>query len=300
MNFKRRLYFDFKGITSYNAFMTVIEGLPSKVLTYVAAFSLIGLIWAANFYYIGREMTFSVTYLIPIAWITWRAGRAGGVILALASAIAWLSIDALQNPYFGYSFLTFISVITKVVLFLSYVFILAKLKDLLQREQELSRTDRLTGIANRWAFLENLGREMKRSQRSMKPITVVYMDVDNFKTINDLYGHHKGDECLLLLAETISDQLRSTDTVARMGGDEFAILLPELGYDDAYIVLTKIRERVKEMANNKSWDITLSMGAVTYSNPQDPDTIDEIIKLSDSLMYDVKQSGKNGIKRKVL
>jgi len=270
----------------------------SKALFYIAAILAVVLIWAINFYYTGPEMEFSLMYLIPVAWITWRTGRTGGAILAIVSTVVWTSMDSLHNAFFGYSVLTYLNVASKAALFMSFVFVLAKLKDALHHEAELSRTDRLTGIANRRAFLENLEREIKRTQRDILPITVVYIDVDDFKTINDTLGHHKGDEHLLLVAETISGQLRSTDTIARMGGDEFAILLPEQGYDDSNIVIEKIRKKVEEINPKSSVKVTLSIGVVTYLYP--PDTTDEIIKFADSLMYIVKESGKNGIKHETI
>ena len=299
--------FDLRSITSYTMFMLILEkikkktsSLPflSKALFYIATFFAVVLIWTINFYYMGPEMEFSLMYLIPVAWITWRTGRTGGAILAIVSIVAWVSMDALQNRFFGYSIVTYLNVATRAALFLSFVFILARLRDSLHRETELSRTDRLTGIANRRAFLENLDREMKRAQRDALPITVVYIDVDDFKTINDTFGHHKGDEYLLLVAETISGQLRLTDTIARMGGDEFAILLPEQGYDASNIVIEKIRKQVEEINRKNSVKVTLSIGVVTYLYP--PDTTDEIIKFADSLMYTVKQSGKNAVKHETI
>ena len=299
--------FDLRTLTSYTMPVQLLENIKkkihslpllSKALLYIAAFLAVVLIWTINFYYTWPEMEFSLMYLIPVGWITWRTGRTGGAILAISSTMVWASMDALQNPFFGYSILTYLNVATRAALFLSFVFILARLRDALHRETELSRTDRLTGVANRRAFLEDLDREIRRTQRDIHPMTVVYFDVDDFKTINDTFGHHKGDECLRLVAETINGHMRSTDTIARMGGDEFAILLPEQGYDDSGIVIAMIREKVEEINRKNSMKVTLSIGAVTYLCP--PDTTDEIIKFADSLMYIVKQSGKNGIKHETV
>jgi len=269
--------------------------LLSKALLYIAAFLAVVLIWAINFYYTWPEMQFSLMYLVPVAWVTWRTGRAGGVILAIASTVAWASMEALQNPFFGHSVLTYLNVATIAVLFLSFVFILAKLKDALLRETELSRTDGLTGIANRRAFLEELGQEIKRTLRDNHPMTVVYLDVDDFKTINDTLGHHKGDECLLLVAQTIRGELRSTDTIARMGGDEFAIITGDASLESRTMIEQRLAGIIEQRNNaaGRDYKLVLSVGVLKCDISMQGLTIEDLLAKADALMYEQKREHRS-------
>ncbi len=106
------------------------------------------------------------------------------------------------------------------------VVILSTLKGVLEREKIFARKDFLTGIANRQAFFEFAGIEINRCRRHEYPLTVAYIDCDNFKAINDYFGHQTGDNLLMSVADILQKIIRATDIVARLGGDEFAVLLP--------------------------------------------------------------------------
>jgi diguanylate cyclase (GGDEF)-like protein len=129
-------------------------------------------------------------------------------------------------------------------------------------------------------------------------MTLAYIDCDNFKAINDCFGHQTGDNLLCSVANTLQKSIRVTDIVARLGGDEFAILLPETGYEQAEVVIRKIQKILLDVMQKNRWPITFSFGVVTFHSP--PNTVDEIIKRSDALMYSAKQSGKNMIKHEVV
>ena len=145
--------------------------------------------------------------------------------------------------------------------------------------------------------LKGVQKEIGRLQRYKRQFTVAYVDLDNFKTVNDQFGHSKGDELLRIVANTARNQLRDTDVVARLGGDEFALLLPETGQEDARVVIAKIqRSFLSEMRNN-GWPVTLSIGVLTCIEM--PGTADELIKMADKLMYSVKNNGKNAISESV-
>ena len=124
------------------------------------------------------------------------------------------------------------------------------------------------------------------------------MDVDNFKTVNDEFGHDAGDELLRAVAETLRRNMRTSDTVARLGGDEFAVLLPETDYEAARTVIEKARGRLLAEATNRNLPISFSFGAVTCAVA--PQNASEIIKAADRLMYEGKQSGKNALNHVLL
>jgi diguanylate cyclase (GGDEF)-like protein len=182
----------------------------------------------------------------------------------------------------------------KFSIFMSYAVIIGRLKEVLDREKALSRINVLTGLANTRAFQEALNGEIDRSTRHERVLSMLYMDIDNFKTVNDNYGHNTGDRALRETAKTLKSVFRSSDTVARLGGDEFAVLLPETDSVSALRVAEKLRCEFLTMSKMNNWQISLSIGAATFTSP--PRDTDKMIKLADDLMYSVKQNGKNNIK----
>jgi diguanylate cyclase (GGDEF)-like protein len=129
--------------------------------------------------------------------------------------------------------------------------------------------------------------------RYKTPLTVAFVDVDNFKVINDRFGHVTGDKILGIIASTIQRHLRKTDIVARVGGDEFATLLPDVGEEAAKIVVPKMQRKLLDEMWLNNWPVTFSIGVVTCVTP--PNSVDEILNMADKLMYSVKNSGKNDI-----
>jgi diguanylate cyclase (GGDEF)-like protein len=127
---------------------------------------------------------------------------------------------------------------------------------------------------------------------------MAYMDLDNFKAINDNFGHDAGDEALTLTAGLLKEGLRSTDTIARMGGDEFVIMLPEGEPEGSALVLFKLRATFLDAMKENGWPVTVSIGMVTFMST--PDSVDDMLKEADALMYSVKSEGKDNVKLKVL
>jgi diguanylate cyclase (GGDEF)-like protein len=167
------------------------------------------------------------------------------------------------------------------------------LRTSLEHEKELARTDPLTGAVNSRQFQELIRIETERLHRYRHPFTLVYMDLDNFKYMNDRFGHAAGDRLLREIVNYSQENLRSTDAVARLGGDEFAYLLPETDQVAAQMVVRKIQSGLlKEMQKNK-WPVTLSIGVLTCTESMD--VVDQIISTADRLMYAVKRGGKNSV-----
>lgn len=173
-------------------------------------------------------------------------------------------------------------------------YLLQSLKKSLLREKELARTDQLTEVANSRGFYEYASIELKRAKRYKRQISIAFMDIDNFKFINDKEGHSTGDSLLRIVAATLKNNIRLTDLVARMGGDEFAILLPETGQESVEAVLNRVHEKLITLLTNIGYHLTFSIGVIIYKNL--PENVDEMIKNADSLMYEVKKEGKNNIK----
>ncbi|NKE69952.1 diguanylate cyclase [Candidatus Manganitrophus noduliformans] len=246
----------------------------------------------------GPEVAFSIFYLIPISMIAWFLGRWKGALFSIASAITWLIADTSAGHLYSHPLIPYWNMLARLGFFLIVSHILGVLKTALEYEKELSRTDPLTQAANRRSFHEKLEHEVNRARRYRRPLTVGFMDLDHFKEVNDRFGHDVGDLVLQKVAEATRKHLRATDQVARMGGDEFAILLPETTPASAQGVIEKIRRELLKLMQENNWPVTFSIGVITFLLL--PDKVEEIIKRADRLMYSVKKSGKNAVKYEVL
>lgn len=168
---------------------------------------------------------------------------------------------------------------------------------LLQRAEALSVTDDLTRLYNSRYLNQVLRREVKRASRSGRPLSVLFLDLDGFKAINDTYGHLAGSRALVEAGAVIRTSARETDIVARFGGDEFAIVLPETGGSGALAVGERIRARIAEHSflaeDGVNHHLTASVGVATL--PDVALSPDGLLQAADAAMYQVKDRGKNGI-----
>jgi diguanylate cyclase (GGDEF)-like protein len=237
-----------------------------------------------------EDFVLTLFYLMPISFVAWYVGRKAGIALALVSTFTYM----VANNYTRLHFFSLWKVATSLVYFLLIAVVFSKLRQLVVGMEILSQTDDLTGVANRRAFLKLLAHEILQQRRNNQPLTLAYIDIDNFKDINDNVGHSKGDYILQMIADTLAKSIRKTDIIARLGGDEFAILLPGMDHLAAQAVFPKVQEHFQDKTNQDKLDVTLSIGVLTCIHP--PDSADEIITLADNLMYEVKKSGRNGVR----
>ena len=249
-------------------------------------------------YLTGPELALSAFYLLSIAVVTWYVGIRAGIFISVASALSWLTADLMMLNTFSNPVIPYFNESFRLIVFLIITVTLHKLRNSLTIQRELARTDHLTGIANRRAFFELANMELKKARRYGHSLSVLYLDIDNFKMINDNHGHRIGDQLLGSVAMSIKRNIRSFDLIARFGGDEFCVLLSETGAESARLIANKLQEKLTVLVEDKGWPVTFSIGAVTSQRP--PDSIDEMITAADALMYSAKQNGKNGIRYKVI
>src|SRR3954468_549890 len=167
----------------------------------------------------------------------------------------------------------------------------------LKHAEALSVTDDLTHLYNSRYLNQVLRRKTKRASRSGRPLSLLFIDLDGFKSINDRHGHLAGSRALVEAAAVIRGSARETDVVARFGGDEFALVLPDTGGDGAYAVGERIRERIAAHAflagDGLDIHLTASVGVATL--PDVAASAEELVQAADKAMYQVKETGKNGI-----
>lgn len=165
----------------------------------------------------------------------------------------------------------------------------------LQDKLELqATTDELTGVSNRRNFLELASRELKRAIRLNHPLTIAIIDIDHYKTVNDTYGHAAGDQALLNFVKICQKNIREIDIFARIGGDEFALLLPETKRDQAYTIVERIRLTLESLTMDlagKPVTITISSGISNLENKDEP--LDTLLSQADKALYKAKESGRN-------
>jgi diguanylate cyclase (GGDEF)-like protein len=243
-------------------------------------------------YLTGYQLSFALFYLFPIALVTWFTNGNVGVLTAFVSAGIWLTADILAGQVYSHKVIYLWNTAIRLGFFLLTVLSL-RLGKILERERALARSDFVTGAVNARFFRDLAQREIDRSARYLYPFTIAYVDVDNFKAINDAFGHATGDKVLSAVADSMQQHLRKTDVVARVGGDEFVILLPEVGTEVAQAVISKMRHRLSEEMQDNSWPVTFSIGVLTFTAV--PVSADEMLSMADKMMYTVKNSGKNNI-----
>jgi diguanylate cyclase len=172
---------------------------------------------------------------------------------------------------------------------------ISELQEQLEQASHMMRHDQLTGALNRRGLEETFERESARALRRNAPICVALLDIDNFKRLNDTFGHRTGDEALIHLIRVIRENLRPSDTVARLGGEEFIILYPEADLDQACAALVRLQRALTKrffLAEDRKLLITFSAGVSPWLPGEG---MDSVINRADEAMYEAKKTGKNKV-----
>ena len=245
-------------------------------------------------YATGNELTLSLFYLIPLVLVTGGVNRKTGLFMSFLGGLTLLGAEIAAGQTYSHPIFYLLNTLVRTSFYIVVVYLVAELQKSRREEQLAARTDFVTGAVNARYFNELLQMEITRIRRYPHPITLVYVDVDNFKLVNDLFGHKMGDEVLRCIASELKAQLRITDTVARLGGDEFVMLLPSTRQPEARLVVSKVYASLIETMRRKNWPVTFSMGVVTCEFS--PYSAEQLVNMADELMYEVKNSTKNNIR----
>jgi diguanylate cyclase (GGDEF)-like protein len=267
------------------------DRLPRLALRLVVVALLAGVAAVDLGFELGARGT--LLYLLPVSIAAYHTTTRFGIVTAVASAVVggWIESDLAKSAPFW-------PILNHFGLFLFVATLLVALRRAYEEEKALARSDPLTGVANLRRFREAAAAELARARRFAHPVTLVLLDVDDFKQVNDNRGHDAGDALLREVAATLRRVTRVIDVVARIGGDEFAVLLPETGPDGARVAAEKLRLELDRTVRDQDWPVSFSVGAVTSLDPGR--TLDDLVRRADELAYDVKRSGKGGVRCTVL
>jgi diguanylate cyclase (GGDEF)-like protein len=256
-----------------------------------ASIAVMGLVaWSDHRFGPGVEV--SIFYLPPIAAVAWYVGRREGLWLAALATSLWALVDPVARFGGSRPALLVWNAAMQLLFFAASAAVVSVVSDQAVKLRILAREDPLTGISNRRAFFGALDRILEWGRRHGTPWVLAYLDVDDFKKINDSLGHGTGDAVLKVVARTLRDSTRRGDVVARLGGDEFAILLPETGAEQADVVIRKLLTLLEDAMRREGWPATVSIGVIIFTAA--PETVDAAVAVADASMYRVKAAGKAG------
>jgi diguanylate cyclase (GGDEF)-like protein len=244
-------------------------------------------------YATGSEFRIYPLYFVPIAWAAWSVTRGMGLGLAAFSSASWLVANYLDGKVLNLE-VWVVNVLAQTIAFAAIALLVGEVRHRLDRERDAARTDPLTTLPNSRGFYERAELLLSLARRSGRPTTFAFLDLDNFKAVNDEHGHQVGDAALRKVADVLRQQTRESDVTARVGGDEFALLLPDTTAEAAVAMLDRVRLALQTEMQANRWPITASIGALVFPRP--PDSIDAALHDADALMYRVKQDGKNRVR----
>ncbi len=231
--------------------------------------------------------------LYPVMGLVGTLAAPSGLLLVRLSSMGALRVgiwEEMLDERATYLYLT----IAAMMVFIGLGAIIGHQED---RLLALSATDELTGLHNRWAFQRRLDDEIPRSARCGQPLSVLLLDLDGFKGVNDRWGHLSGDALLRGVGQTIRATLRSTDFVARWGGDEFVVVAPDTSPDAASVLAERLQTAIEQESRQLRQPLTASVGVGTFV-PNPPATVDRLalVKAADTALYEAKRRGGDGVR----
>lgn len=243
-------------------------------------------------YSLGKDLNLFVLFLIPSIFAVWYIGlRCGFFFAVLSVLIAFVSDLTLRT-----NVAVWVLAVNGLIRLAAFGIIVIGLHTIKKQNALLKQTtlvDPLSGIGNkRAAFADGVDKIDGMRQNNI-PLTILFIDLDNFKSVNDIYGHDAGDKLIISVGNILKKHIRDSDTIARIGGDEFIAILYGADEKGAFIVAEKIRSTLEANFKQQNYNVTASIGAATFLSP--PSSFEYALKKADSLMYEAKNSSKNTI-----
>lgn len=267
-----------------------IGSVRFRPLHFALSFPFIALVAAVD-RFTGDELATGHFYLLPVLYSVPSGGRWGWVATAVAASGTLYVIDYIEHLY-SHPLYPVFNGLWYLAVFLLVAWLYREVLDRAEEARIGAVTDPLTGAANRRFLDEFLRREIARMARTGSPMTVAFLDLDDFKAVNDNFGHEAGDILLERLVDAAAASLRETDVVARLGGDEFVFVFPETDAAGGEKILSRLCSGVRETLRHYGKPrVSFSIGAVTFLRP--PPSPHDAIREADRRMYEAKAAGKD-------
>ena len=266
---------------------------PEHLKIQITAAALMGAIFLLD-HLAASQIMLGIYYVFPIALMSWAGGMLWGSLFSLLA----LGLSLMTGFDVGHPFIKplyfYIDTFSSLAAFLLVAYLTSRFSNTHHKLQILARQDFITGIMNRIGFYEMLNLEINRQIRYGYPFALALIDCDNFKSVNDTLGHQEGDSLLATVATTLNNGMRKTDVVARLGDDEFALILTSVTKTESAGVVEKLQRMLNKSMQEHQWNITFSIGVMVFSSA--PDSVGHALEVTDKLMYEVKQAGKNSVR----
>jgi diguanylate cyclase (GGDEF)-like protein len=244
-------------------------------------------------YLTGTALSVDLLYVLAVMAVTWVGCRRHAVLVAVLAAVEGLAAESASGGGWVLTLPAVWNALTDLVVLTLVAVLLDSLHRSLEHQRHLATVDPLTGALNRRAFEIAAERERLRAARHGTALSLAYLDVDHFKSANDRLGHHAGDKVLEEVAAAMGQAVRGTDLFARVGGDEFVLLLPETDAREAMTVVQRVRAAAASAARAAGYPAALSAGIATFRFP--PESVDAMLAAADNLLYKAKAAGRDRV-----
>lgn len=239
----------------------------------------------------GYEYSFAVFYLIPVSIAAWYDNKYMTTVTIVLSALTWLYADYGAGHHYSSSIIPFWNTCARLGFFSVFAFLLFKIKRNLAEMTLMAMRDSLTSLNNTRAFNVEYQTLKKRQPKKDQTLAIGIIDLDGFKSVNDTYGHSKGDDVLVEFAQVLKESVRMNDVVARMGGDEFVVILQDTNSQGIEEYAKRLRNQFLLSGLKQRYGVDFSMGIRIYTEL--PENLDEATRQADQLMYQSKARGKS-------
>lgn len=262
----------------------LLGNAPAPLL--VASAILLVILLAALDY--AAQPVFGLTpfYLAPLLLAAWAGGIRAGALTAGVSAVAVFTVDSERAYSLPSPLVPYWNAVTVLVFLMAVALFAHAYRKARDQQNADAWLDPLAECANARYFYHLANAELSRARRYGRRFSIAYVDIDGLRTVNARAGHQAGDALIGLVGKTLARSLRKLDSVARMGGDEFAILLPEADSTGAEVVMKRLTDTLSTIFEHDGWPVTLTFGAVTFNVA--PDTVDDAVRAAEAAMYVAK------------
>ena len=266
-----------------------LDSMAWRMLLACAVIALLGYLDLVT----GADVSISLFYLIPVSLAAWKGNLSEAVGTSVLSAFTCFTADFFSGKEYGHGLISFWNTFIRLGSFVVVALLVNRVRELLLYARNSAGHDYLTGLLNSRSFYELVEHERLKAERYNLYCMLAYIDLDNFKQVNDTWGHLEGDRLLKTVADAIKHNIRKVDIAARLGGDEFALFVPHMTADESRNIIEKISHVLLDAMKDNNWPVTFSIGSVFFRAL--PDSVRGMIQTADDLMYRVKKSGKNAV-----